>query len=43
MLKGWLVYNKEDLSKNTFFINRLIEEGRKVGFCIELIVREETS
>lgn len=40
MLKVWLIYRKEDVEKNTFFINQLINAGEKLGIRVVLKIRE---
>lgn len=41
MIRAWLVYNKEDAIKNNTYIDWFIEEARKQGITMELIIRNE--
>ncbi|MGL4344370.1 MAG: ATP-grasp domain-containing protein [Cellulosilyticaceae bacterium] len=41
MIKGWLVYRKEDLAINQVFAKALVAYGLQEGLAIELLVLEE--
>ncbi|WP_035322512.1 ATP-grasp domain-containing protein [Peribacillus kribbensis] len=38
--KGWLIYNKEDSSRNSVFIERLLKEAELLGTGLEFMVKE---
>lgn len=38
---GWLIYRKNDIKKNEFFINSFLEEGKKLGIKIQLLLSEK--
>lgn len=41
MIRGWLIYNKEDYQKNKTYADRLIRFGEENGLEIKLYLKEE--
>lgn len=38
MYNGWLIYNEEDYVKNTYFVERMIDCGKKLDMNIKLVL-----